>query len=646
MNLVALAAALAVAAPASGDDAAALRRVGALLDYVSVDYPPAVDGGADGGNVVDEAELREEDGFLRDAAAGLRALPAASALDTRLAAALDALAAKVAAGTPADAVVAEARTLREALIKDAGLSFGPKAMPDAARGAALYAQACAACHAPNGSGHTELALTTKPPDFTQGERRAELSPERIFGAVSYGVPGTDMPSYAESLDDGERWDLAFWLLALADAPPALDASRGAAALTARGGATTLSALASKTDAQLAAWARGLGVAAGDVSAVLAHLRGVAPYRPAESAPLAVVRGAVADAVRAYDPAAPAAARVAVLSAYLDDFEPHEARLRASRPALVSSLESAFATLRSTIEGGAAPADVRADAARLDALLADAEAASRTGGAGVAFFAALAIALREGLEAALLVAALLALAKKLSGPAAARAVLAGLGAALAAGGLLWAASGALLQRGSGTQREVVEGVVQLATALLLLTAARWLIARDNLRHMLDRMAARSRLAAGGVLAIGGVAFVAVFREAFEVVVFYRGLLMESPGLDRPVGMGALVGCALLGGVVFGLSRVGYKLKPRPLLVGSSALLGALAIVMTGEAIRSLQEAAAIPLSPLGSFSIPALGVYATWQGLGAQGLVVALVAAGAVKLAVHRQHAHPRSRAAL
>src|SRR5262249_18468650 len=93
-------------------------------------------------------------------------------------------------------------------------------------------------------------------------------------------------------------------------------------------------------------------------------------------------------------------------------------------------------------GKGGPSDPGPPAARLDALLEKADARG-PGGALVAFVAALVIALREGVEAALLVAALLAILRKAGRAHDARAVHFGWAASLLAGALTWWASGALL-----------------------------------------------------------------------------------------------------------------------------------------------------------------------------------------------------------
>src|SRR5258708_34709730 len=110
----------------------------------------------------------------------------------------------------------------------------------------------------------------------------------------------------------------------------------------------------------------------------------------------------------------------------------EAGLRGRDAQLVKSIEGGFLALRTAVESGK---DIDSAAARLDSLLEKADTRGPGGGL-IAFVAALAIALREGVESALLVAALLALLRKAGRPRAAHAVPAGWVSALATVAITW------------------------------------------------------------------------------------------------------------------------------------------------------------------------------------------------------------------
>ncbi len=605
---------VAAAAGAQPGEAQPLRRVAALLDYVAGDYAKAI---GEQGEVLSEAEHAEQIGFVQDAAGELRLEVGGRGED--LARRLDALAGRVEARAPPAEVAETARAVRAEIVQRFQVVLVPQRAPDPRRGAELYAQSCAACHGADGHPNASLGLSTDPPDFKT--ESGPLTPQRIFSAGTYGVPKTAMPAFDAGLTDEERWDIAFHVLTLAH--PAASA-RGVELARAAMLPTRYQDLATLSDDDLRRRLVAAGLSPREQEEAMAAVRAGPFAEDRESRPqgLAQARRAVQRAVSLARSRDRDGARRALISAYLDHFEPHEAGLRAREGSLVQDVESAFLALRSSIDGKDARLD--ANAARLDSLLEKADARG-PGGALVAFVAALAIALREGVEAALLVAAMLALLRKAGREDDARAVHVGWVSALLAGAVTWWASGVLLVRLSGANRELAEGVLQLVTAALLLYASHWLLASLSARRLVSFLSAKT-MAAGSAAVILGLTFVAVF---------FRGLLLESPGNGPAVAGGAAAGMCALVAVVVVFQRVGRKLKPRPLLVTCGVLLCVLAVLMVGQGIRSLQVLGALPLTVWGRFEVPALGLYATREGLCAQAFVLLVLIGSALWTAMRR-----------
>lgn len=591
-----------------------LRRVAALLDYVSGDYARAV---GPAGQVLSPAEHQEQVGFVEDAARELRADVEGKGED--LARRLDALKEQVERRAPPEAVAAQAKEVRDEIVRRFQVVLLPAKAPHLGRGAQVYAQSCAACHGSTGHPDRALGLETKPLEFARPEEVFALSPQRIFNAVTYGVPRTQMPAYDTGLSDEQRWDVAFYVLSLAHPGASrhgLELARAALA------PTRYRELASLSDEALRARLAAAGLSAAQQEEALAALRG-GPFteevQDAQPQGLAQARHGVQKAASLARAGDRDGARRTLISAYLDHFEPHEPGLRARDSALVAEVESAFLALRAAIDRGRG---VDQSATRLDALLEKSDARA-AGGAFVAFLGALVIALREGVEAALLVAAMLALLRKAGRESDARAVHVGWLSALAGGALTWWLSGVLIARLSGAHRELIEAVLQLVLAGLILYAGHWLFAAMHSRRVVARFFQRSLAGASGLVMLG-ITFVAVYREAFETVLFFRGLLLESPGYGGSVAAGALAGFIALVVLVGAFQRLGKKLKPRLLLVTCGMLLSVLAVLMVGNGVRSLQILGALPLTVWGAFQLPALGLYATREGLLAQGLVVAVL----------------------
>ena len=596
-----------------------LRRVVALLDYVTGDYARAI---GPGGEVLSESEHQEQVGFVKDAARELRADVDGRGED--LARRLDALGTAVEGRAAPGLVAAQAKGVRDEIVQRFQVVLLPQKSPDLVHGAQVYLQSCAACHGSAGHPNLALGLETKLPDFALAEEVKTLSPQRIFNAVTYGVPRTQMPAYDTGLDDASRWDVAFYVLALAHpgaAPRGLELARAALL------PTRYRELAALADADLRARLEAAHLPASEQEEALAALRGgplAGAAAIAQPQALAQARHDVASAASLAHRGDRAAARRTLISAYLDHFEPHEASLRARDSGLVADVETAFLGLRASIESGR---EVDENAARLDALLEKADA-HPAGGALVAFVAALAIALREGVEAALLVAAMLGLLRKAGRAADARAVHLGWVGALLAGVATWWLSGMLLARLSGAHRELIEGALQLVLAALILYASHWLFHAMSSRKLIANFFQRTMAGASSAVVLG-ITFIGVYREMFETVLFFRGLVMESPGFGAAVFSGALGGLVLLFGLVFLFQRVGKKLKPRFFLATCGTLLSGLAVLLVGNGVRSLQVLGVLPLTVWGAFQLPALGLYATREGLLSQAAVLAFLIGSAL-----------------
>ncbi len=602
-----------VSPPARADGPVDYGQLGAILGYVAHDYATAV--GPEG--VLSAQEYAEQKGFLAEALAMARQLPPDEAQVVTL---LSAAEVAAAAAAPPEAVAPKITEALAFLEQRHDLGTVPKQPPDFARGRQLFQEACVACHAAAGTGHTGLKLSTTPPNFTTRQGLGPLSPARVFAAVTYGVQGTAMPAFGPTYPELDRWNLAFYVLALGHA-----ASPKAAAP-----ARSLAELARESDDQLlqaltAEGARAPGGPPADPLAALAALRVDAPYHQASVAErahlLAGARQLIGDALARARAGDLPGARHAAISAYLDNFEPFEAALCAKDAALTASLDSAFMAFRAAVDARAPVAELERQSADLERQLLKAEDAVATGSASVSFLASLTIALREGLEAALLLSAMLALAVK-SGRARARlSVHLGWIGALLGGGATWFLSGAVINHG-GQNRELTEGVTVLLTAVLLFGASHWVLAQASAKRLTSFLSEQASLVRGAGWGLGGLAFLAIYREMFEIVVFYRGLLLQSPGQTQAVALGLGVGLLTLAGVVFVFQRyVGRRLRPRPLLLTCGALMCLLSVVMVGEGVRSLQEAAVVGQHLVHFPELPQLGVFATAEGLGAQLLVI-------------------------
>jgi high-affinity iron transporter len=143
--------------------------------------------------------------------------------------------------------------------------------------------------------------------------------------------------------------------------------------------------------------------------------------------------------------------------------------------------------------------------------------------------------------------------------------------------------------------------------------------------------RSALAKRGAWALGGVAFLAVYREGFETVLFYAALFTSSDGsfaAMSSIAGGVVAGGLVLAVVYFLMQRYGLRLPLKPFFAITSAFLYVMAFSFAGQGVAELQEIGWIPTTTWDWIpSVPALGVFPTMQTVMSQVLLaVALIGA--------------------
>lgn len=615
--------ALALPAAARADDAA-VQTTWRLLDYVAVDYPGAIQNG----RIVSQLEYDEMTEFSRSIRERLAALPERPQRATLLAGASRLQQAIAAKAEPAE-VERLARGLGNQLLAAYPVPLAPAAAPEVARGQALYGQICASCHAADGSARVPVAASMDPPpiDFTDRARARERSLFALYQVISQGLEGTAMQSFAH-LPEADRWALAFRTGQFAY-PVDLAAEgkrlwQSDAAVRAR--VPDLQALVSLTPAAL-------GREIGDerAAAVMAYLRANpgALVQAGGAGSLGRARDFLQQSVAAYGRGQRDRAAELALASYLEGFEPVEAVLGARDGGLVAEVESEMGGLRAAIGRGAPAEDIAARGERLQALFTRAEAAlAPEASSGVStFLGAFAILLREGLEALLILIAMITFLVRAERRELLRYVHAGWIGALAAGIATWWAATHIVTI-SGADRELTEGFGSLLAAAILLFVGIWMHGKAQagawqayVRDKLDRALSR-----GSAWLLFGLAFVAVYREVFETIIFYAALGAQGEGAAL-VG-GTLAAAVLLALIAWAMLRFGRRLPIAKFFQYSAALIAILAVVLAGKGFAALQEAGLIGVTPLGGFPrSPIFGLYPTAETLGAQLVTVLLLAAG-------------------
>jgi high-affinity iron transporter len=595
------------------DQAAVVRRVAATAILAAQEYRI----GVVDGRIVALAEVEEARLFLEEARRSAGGLPSNSA--TNPVATLDSLLALVKRLVPPDTLDARVRAFATGLAERYGVSLEelPARTPDLAHGAEVYRSNCAGCHGDlgRGDGPMAAALDPAPSNLADWPSLQDQSPLDFYRRVSIGVVGTAMPAFEARLPPRDRWAAALYASTLRLPPVSGEAPSELRNFAATG---------KMSDAELL---DSLGAAEDGSGGGLAMLAAVRSHQDQSAAAevLARVRAEVDSAYAMARTGDPGAGTMA-LNAYMT-FEQVEREVRGKDPGLAAELETEFAALRAAAtQGPGADLDgartrLTAGLHRVDGLLGEALSPVNL------FIQSFVIMLREGLEAILIVGALMTFLAKMGAADRRRHVNAGVLVAIVAS-LLTALALETVFHFSPAHQEALEGLTMVAATAVLFYVSYWLLSKMEVvkwNHFV-KSKVHDAVSSGSALALASAAFLAVYREGFETVLFYKALIISAGPTAgvTPIAGGMLLGALLLVGIYIAVNRFGVRLPLKPFFAVTSAFLYYMAFVFAGAGIAELQEGGFVSMTPVSwAPRIPALGIHPTAETLAAQGVLIAL-----------------------
>jgi high-affinity iron transporter len=238
-----------------------------------------------------------------------------------------------------------------------------------------------------------------------------------------------------------------------------------------------------------------------------------------------------------------------------------------------------------------------------------------------------ILLREGLEAILIVGVLVAFVVKIKASEHVKTLYAGGLAAILASCV---AAYFFITRLNGVHDERLEAVVMLCAAALMFYVSGWLFLRQDPRVLkagLERSAQRA-LTDNAAYSLAGVAFLAVFREGAETILFMHALALSNGGWaasGAAIVEGIAVAAVMLVALFVAMRWLVVRLPLRPLFIATSAFLFVMGLKFVGGGILELQEMAIVSYNDLPlPDALIALGLNPTWEAVGSQ-IVIALLA---------------------
>lgn len=579
-----------------------------LIDYIGVDYSEAVNNE----QVINESEYAEMHDFSAGISQQINDLPAHKVKADLITQSKN-LSVLIQQKIASDQIRQLTSQMHQSIVAAYDVVVVPRKQPEINRAQALYVEQCASCHGVDGFGDGPAAKGMEPPpiNFRDIERYKHRTLYGLHSTITQGVSDTAMKGYAH-LSDDERWSLAFYVGSLAVSAEITVLEKSPL--------HDIKKLTTTTPDQAEQLYGQTGVSA------MAYLRHHPEALFDTTSNLEFAQQRLNDVLKAYKSNQHKKAYQYAVEAYLEGFEISEQNINALDKELRLEIEILMTSLRNKIREGESPAVIEADIILIQSKLKNANellnSTSLSGGA--AFASAFFILLREGLEAILIVAALAAFLVKTNRKDGLAYIHIGWVSAIFLGVLTWWASVSLVNI-SGASREITEGVAAIVATIVLLYVGFWMHDKTSAakwkKFIDDRM--HKALTSGTLWTLAGLSFIAVYREAFETILFYQALWAQTNEAGKTMGLSGFVSAILLLAVLAWLiMRYSVRLPLRQFFAITGGLMFVLAVIFAGKGISALQEAGIIMSTPVNFVRIDLLGVYPNLQGLLVQsGLII-------------------------
>jgi len=298
------------------------------------------------------------------------------------------------------------------------------------------------------------------------------------------------------------------------------------------------------------------------------------------------------AIALYEKADKKEAAILVQEAYFDVFEASgmEAKLGARDANFKAKLEGHFSMIAGQMKNGASVEKIQSAVA---AMKEDFEMGAEMLGKGkdspmALFFYSLMIILREGIEAILIITAIIAYLVKTGNRDKLKVIYNGCISAL----VLSVVTALLVKwvfKVSAASQEAMEGWTMLLASVVLFSVSYWLISKAEARKWVSYIKDKvgDSISSNSLKALWFAAFLAVYREGAETVLFYQALAGGSTasGVTAVAG-GFVIGSILLGAIFLGMRYGAVRLPIRQFFLCTGALLYYMAFVFVGKGMMEL------------------------------------------------------------
>jgi high-affinity iron transporter len=474
------------------------------------------------------------------------------------------------------------------------LSETPSEPVSLENGRTLYANNCKVCHGIEGKGDGPIAtqLDPKPavlsnPQFTGDEFS---KPYDNFQIINVGIANTAMVGWADQFSEKELWDVTYFIRTFSNENvklPLLVSQASPSEIKKNQQSSTKKAF-------------------NEVFLLLDQ--SIEAYRNNKN------QDAVESAVDAYL-----------------TYEKVEKQLISKRKELGLKLESSFGRLQAEMKRKATVELVEKVGQTIADDLKEAQQVltQEIGFTGL-FIQSFSIIVREGFEAILIIAALITFLVKSRNKDKLKAIYLGVLIGVIGSFITAYILQEILDISMASQ-EMMEGVIMLVAVVVLFYVSYWLVSKIEATKWQSYITGKMQKAVstGSAFTLSMVAFLSVYREGFETVLFYKALYLYAGDTTAGIIPGFLVGCAVLAVVYFLINQLGMRIPVKWFFVVTSAFLYYMAFMFMGKGLHELQMGGALSLTGA-SFvpELPWLGMYPTWETFIGQ-MVMVVAYAGAL-----------------
>ncbi|QPK94701.1 FTR1 family protein [Actinomyces sp. zg-332] len=245
-----------------------------------------------------------------------------------------------------------------------------------------------------------------------------------------------------------------------------------------------------------------------------------------------------------------------------------------------------------------------------------------------------ILIREGVEALLIVIALVSALKAANQRNGLKWVYAGAAVGVLASCVLAVTLQLLFPTlTSGTNREVIEGIVGIVAVVFMISIGMWLHSKSSISAWKKFVDSKINVAisTGSFISMFTLSFLAVFREGAETIMFYVGII---PRISLTAFLlGIFLAIVLLLALAFIMLKLSAKIPIHLVFLVLTILIYGLAFKMLGVSIHILQLTDIFP-SHILSFipTVELLGIYPTAEGIISQLIFLFIIGVISIKKA--------------